>query len=98
MAYPGGKAGAGVCQRIINQIPSHDVYTEPFLGDGALLRRTCPARVSPNRRWSDAQFVRKLRHSGAAVPLEKAEDLLSGALHGSYSVAKGMDLVKEYGL
>ena len=43
MTYPGGKAGAGVYQRIINQIPPHDVYVEPFLGDGALLRRKRPA-------------------------------------------------------
>ena len=46
MAYPGGKAGAGVYQRIINQIPPHDVYIEPFLGDGAVLRRKRPASVS----------------------------------------------------
>ncbi len=44
MPYPGGKAGAGVFQRIINQIPRHDVYIEPFLGDAAVLRRKLPAR------------------------------------------------------
>lgn len=43
MGYPGGKAGAGVYQRIINQIPPHDVYVEPCLGDGAVLRRKRPA-------------------------------------------------------
>src|SRR5712691_7390835 len=46
MGYPGGKAGAGVYQTIINQIPPHDVYVEPFLGDGAVLRRKLPARRS----------------------------------------------------
>lgn len=43
MGYPGGKAGAGVYQRIINQIPPHDVYVEPFLGEGAVLLRKRPA-------------------------------------------------------
>ena len=37
MSYPGGKAGAGVFQQIINQIPPHRVYIEPFLGGGAVL-------------------------------------------------------------
>lgn len=43
MPYPGGKAGAGTYQRIINQIPPHDTYIEPFLGDGAILRHKRPA-------------------------------------------------------
>jgi DNA adenine methylase len=37
MAYPGGKSGSGVYQQIINQIPPHEVYIEPFLGGGAVL-------------------------------------------------------------
>lgn len=37
MSYPGGKNGAGVYQRLINQIPPHDVYIEPFLGAGAIM-------------------------------------------------------------
>ncbi len=43
MTYPGGKAGAGVFQKIINEIPPHDLYIEPFLGDGAILRNLRPA-------------------------------------------------------
>jgi hypothetical protein len=43
MGYPGGKAGAGVYQKIINQIPPHDVYCEPFLGEGAVMLRKRPA-------------------------------------------------------
>lgn len=38
MPYPGGKAGAGVYQRIINQIPAHTTFIEPFAGDLAILR------------------------------------------------------------
>lgn len=36
--YPGGKSGAGIYQRIINQIPPHEFYIEGFLGGGAILR------------------------------------------------------------
>ena len=46
MAYPGGKAGDGVYQRLISLMPPHDVYIEPFLGGGALLRRKRPARLT----------------------------------------------------
>jgi DNA adenine methylase len=44
--YNGGKHGAGVYQRIINQQPPHDGYIEPFLGFGAVMRRKRPARWS----------------------------------------------------
>jgi len=43
MAYPGGKDAAGVYQRIINLMPPHSLYVEPFLGGGAIMRRKRPA-------------------------------------------------------
>lgn len=46
MSYPGGKGGAGVYQTIINQMPPHDVYIEPFLGSGTILRRKRPAAIA----------------------------------------------------
>lgn len=46
MRYPGGKAGSGVYQRIISQMPPHDVYVEPFLGGGAVMRMKRPARYT----------------------------------------------------
>lgn len=46
MAYPGGKNGAGVYQTIINLMPPHRVYIEPFLGGGAILRLKKPAAVN----------------------------------------------------
>jgi len=46
MTYPGGKNGAGVYQQIINRIPPHDTYVEPFLGSGAVLRMKRPAARS----------------------------------------------------
>jgi DNA adenine methylase len=35
-----------VYQRIISQQPPHEVYIEPFLGFGAIMRRKLPARVN----------------------------------------------------
>jgi len=36
--YYGGKNGPGVYQAIINEIPPHTTYIEPFLGSGAIMR------------------------------------------------------------
>ena len=46
MPYPGGKAGAGVYQTIINRMPPHRVYIEPFLGGGAIMRHKKPASLN----------------------------------------------------
>jgi DNA adenine methylase len=46
MAYPGGKAGAGVFQTIINRMPQHRVYIEPFLGGGAIMHHKKPAALN----------------------------------------------------
>lgn len=46
MTYPGGKAGDGVYQAIINQLPPHDRYIEGFVGAGVILRLKRPAVVS----------------------------------------------------
>lgn len=44
MRYPGGK---GKCfQRLINLMPPHRVYIEPYLGGGAVLRHKRPAEIS----------------------------------------------------
>ena len=46
MNYPGGKNGGGAFQKIICQMPPHDVYIEPFLGSGAVLRNKKPACIN----------------------------------------------------
>jgi DNA adenine methylase len=45
-SYPGGKGASGVAQTIINQQPPHDVYIEPFLGGGAVMRAKRPAKFN----------------------------------------------------
>lgn len=69
MAWPGGKDGAGVHQRLINQIPPHDVFVSAFLGDCAILRRKLPAATSYGidldeanvKRWAETQRLPGLR-------------------------------------
>jgi hypothetical protein len=46
MPYPGGKGGMGVAQRIINLMPPHEVYIEPFLGDATVMRLKRPASMN----------------------------------------------------
>ena len=45
-SYPGGKAGGGAYQTIINQIPPHKIYVEGCLGGGAIMRYKRPGEVS----------------------------------------------------
>jgi len=46
MSYPGGKAGAGVYQTLINLMPPHQIYVEPFLGAGSVMRLKKPAQLN----------------------------------------------------
>lgn len=43
--YFGGKGGQVAIRRIINAMPPHDVYIEPFLGAGSIFRIKRPALV-----------------------------------------------------
>jgi DNA adenine methylase len=65
--FTGGKNPAGVYQRIINLIPPHRLYFEPFVGSGAILLRKRPAR------WSiacdtDPSTIAALRRRAANIP------------------------------
>ena len=62
MTYPGGKNGSGVYQQIINLIPPHDTYIEPFLGSGTIMRLIRPARASIGIDI-DADVIAELRQS-----------------------------------
>ncbi len=42
--YFGGKGGSGTYQAIINKIPPHTEYIEPFLGAGAIMKYKKPAQ------------------------------------------------------
>lgn len=53
MRYAGGKNGAGVYQKIINYIPPHQTYVEPFLGGGAVMRFKLPAEHNIGRDKCD---------------------------------------------
>lgn len=60
MTYPGGKNGACVYQQIINCMPPHNVYIEPFLGGGAVMRLKRLAAVNIGLDL-DAGAVRQMR-------------------------------------
>jgi hypothetical protein len=44
--FVGSKGGAGVWQRIISEMPPHDLYVEAFAGTGQVLLHKRPARAS----------------------------------------------------
>lgn len=46
MRYPGGKNAPGTWQRIINLMPPHRIYVEPFAGSAAILRLKRPAALN----------------------------------------------------
>lgn len=45
-SYNGGKESDGTFQKIISIFPPHDIYIEPFLGNGAILRHKKPATTA----------------------------------------------------
>ncbi len=67
MTYSGGKAGSGVFQTIINQIPPHRVYIACFLGHDAILKYKKPAAASIGIDV-DVDVVAWWRVSGPRVP------------------------------
>jgi hypothetical protein len=73
MAYPGGKNGSGVYQTIINLMPPHDTYIEPFLGAGAVMRLKRPAARNIGIDL-DPQALDHFNEKNAAAPIAKNDD------------------------
>jgi DNA adenine methylase len=79
MAYNGGKGGNGTYQRIINLMPPHRVYIEPFLGAGAVMRHKCQAEVNIGveldpkvvRMWEPQAGVDVIEGDGLQYLLER---------------------------
>ena len=46
MSYAGGKAAPGTFHKIISLMPPHQIYIEPFLGGGAIMRLKRPAQLN----------------------------------------------------
>lgn len=46
MSYLGSKGSSGLYQAIINLMPPHTLYIEPFLGSGEIMKRKAPAQHS----------------------------------------------------
>lgn len=58
-SYPGTKTQAGVHQWLINLMPAHETYIEPFAGHVAIMLRKLPARLNiaieiDEQTWDDA--------------------------------------------
>lgn len=74
-SYPGGKAGNGVYQTIINLMPPHETYIETHLGGGAILRKKRPATrnigIDIDARvidaWAGKKALNMKLHNGDAV-------------------------------
>lgn len=73
MSYPGGKAGAGVFQTLINLMPPHDCYVEAFLGGAAVMRQKRPARVNIGID-SDSTALEMARRQFLPAPRARSAD------------------------
>jgi DNA adenine methylase len=72
-SYPGGKAGSGVYQTIINQIPPHQVYIEPFLGGGAIMRMKRAAVINIGIDM-DPEVIKQAKSSSSTGSWSKSRD------------------------
>lgn len=88
---PGAKAGAGIYQRIINQIPPHKFYLEPFLGTGAVMWAKLPAHrdvgvdingvtmSAAQKRFAGRRGTQFLQMSGLTLLESLAAEMMSAA-------------------
>src|SRR5882724_541318 len=71
--YPGGKGSVGVYQNIINRMPPHDLYIEPFLGGGSVLLHKRPALRSIGIDLDEKIVAAWRRHSYAGLEVFHAD-------------------------
>lgn len=90
-SYLGAKNGSGVYQAIINLMPPHDTYIEPFLGTGAVMRRKAPAARSigldKNQNCLDSFDFAGLVSNGYPVPELLLADAFDYLAEFKYSAA-----------
>ena len=97
-SYPGGKAGAGVYQKLINLMPLHTVYIEPFLGHGAVLLRKRPARLNIGVDLYDqaVQKVRtRLQHRQRAIICRTPEHGDDAGKYDRFNDVAGLDAIGD---
>jgi 16S rRNA G966 N2-methylase RsmD len=68
LTYPGGKNGSGTYQKIINLMPPHHQYVEPFLGSGAIMRAKRPAMINIGIDVNPAVIMEWKRNMPAGIP------------------------------
>lgn len=69
--YPGGKNAEGTWQWLVDRMPPHSLYVEPFLGSGGTLRRKIPAlrSVGIDRDSEVVAHWKRVRFPGLSVVL-----------------------------
>jgi site-specific DNA-adenine methylase len=96
MSYPGGKSADGVKHRIINQIPPHETYIEPFLGGGGILLNKRPAACSIGID-SDAAVIEKWLTAGHAINSDMVHNATNGdTFEGIYINGDAISFLKAY--
>lgn len=71
--YNGGKDGNGTYQQIINTIPPHDIFIEPFLGNGAIMRKIKPAAMASIGIDIDASVILKWLETNPSITAINAD-------------------------
>jgi site-specific DNA-adenine methylase len=90
MSYRGGKGQDGVYQKIISQMPPHQVYIEPFLGGGSVMRLKQPAAVNIGIDLDSAAIGSFSDDSGAIATFA------DGRRHLQLDCADGIDFLGSY--
>lgn len=93
MIYPGGKGGAGIAQAIINQMPPHEIYIEPFAGGAAVFRAKRPAAHSILIEIDRDQADKLHFAHGSAAELHNTDAIAWLGLRGIMKRWTGRELV-----